>query len=126
MKSKDLDKVDKGIAMNNNKQPKRKWEIADNDGIIHIFDNQKDYILFIKKETAKQIFSDLDSAAWQQVKIEKLDEFLKKLKYAKNEEGVKKLLGQYSTIGFDADKYEAVEKKYGVRNKMITQKRCNK
>lgn len=114
MKSKDLDKVDKGIAMNNNKQPKRKWEIADNDGIIHIFDNQKDYILFIKKETAQQIFSELDKIAWQQIEPEKLEKFSEEFSKANTLASAYAIFRKFCTMRFSVEDYDAIKKKYGV------------
>jgi hypothetical protein len=67
-----------------------------------------------RSDTAKRIFDKLDAVAWQQIEPAKLEQFYKEFSEAKDEKAALEIAKKYSIIGFSAEKYDAVKKKYKV------------
>ena len=67
-----------------------------------------------QKDTANQIFAELDAAAWQQIEPDKLKQFYKEFSEAKDEKAALEIAKKYSIIGFSAEKYDNVKKEYKV------------
>ena len=65
-------------------------------------------------ETAKQIFAELDSIAFERIEPEKLEKFYDEFSKAKDKASALAILQKFSIIGFSAEKYDNVKKKYGV------------
>ena len=65
-------------------------------------------------DTAKQIFADLKTAAWQQIEPDKLKQFYKEFSEAKDEKAALEIAKKYTIVGFSAEKFDAIKKKYGV------------
>ena len=67
-----------------------------------------------QKDTAKQIFADLEQAAWQQIEATKLKQFYKEFSEAKDEQAALEIAKKYSVVGFSTEKFDAIKKQYGV------------
>ena len=67
-----------------------------------------------QKDSAKQIFADLKTAAWQQIEPDKLKQFYKEFSEAKDEKAALEIAKKYTIVGFSAEKFDAIKKKYGV------------
>ena len=67
-----------------------------------------------RADTAKQIFGELDEAVWEQIEPSRLEEFYEQFSNAKDLEASLKVATAFSIIGLDAEKYEALKKKYNI------------
>lgn len=101
--------------------PKNKIDITEFYWVAHVsgiteelakLHNAEIDILF--KTTAKQIFADLEQAAWQQIEPAKLKQFYKEFSEAKDEQAALEIAKKYSVIGFSTEKFDAIKKQYGV------------
>ena len=68
----------------------------------------------VKNETSNQIFAELDKIAWQQIEPEKLEKFYNEFSKAKDKASALAIARKFSIIGFSAEKYDNVKKKFGV------------
>jgi hypothetical protein len=95
-------------ALNKARADQKAWDKAQEEEYIEIAKRQA------RADTAKEIFAKLDKAVWQQVEPSRLEEFLVQFSNAKDEEAALKVATAFSIIGLDAEKYEALKKKYKV------------
>ena len=63
---------------------------------------------------AKQIFKELDAIAWEQIEPSRLEEFYEQFSNAKDLKASLNVATAFSIIGLDAEKYEALKKKYNI------------
>ena len=64
--------------------------------------------------TAKQIFKELDEAVWEQIEPSRLEEFYEQFSNAKDLKASLNVAIAFSIIGLDAERYEAIKKKYNI------------
>ena len=67
-----------------------------------------------RADTAKQIFKELDAIAWEQIEPSRLEEFYEQFSNAKDLKASLNVATAFSIIGLDAEKYEALKKKYNI------------
>ena len=67
-----------------------------------------------RTDTSNQIFEELEKVAWQRIEPSRLAEFYEQFCNAKDPEAALKVAIAFSIIGFDAEKYEAIRKRYKV------------
>ena len=67
-----------------------------------------------RADTAKQIFKELDEAVWEQIEPSRLEEFYEQFSNAKDLKASLNVATAFSIIGLDAEKYEAIKKKYNI------------
>ena len=65
----------------------------------------------VRRETANQIFADLKAIAWEHIEPDKLEKFYEKFSRSKDKLAIAQ---KFSIIGFIAEKFDNVKKKYGV------------
>lgn len=68
-----------------------------------------------RRAIANQIFTDLDTIAFEHIEPEKLENFYDEFSKAKDKETALAIAQKFSMIGFSTEKYDNVKKKYGVR-----------
>jgi hypothetical protein len=68
----------------------------------------------VKINTANQIFKELDKAVWVQIEPSRLEEFYEQFSNAKDLKAALNVATAFSIIGLDAEKYEALKKKFKV------------
>ena len=65
-------------------------------------------------DTAKQIFAELDAIAWQQIEPDNLEKFYEEFSKAKDKASALEIAQKFSIIGFSAEKYDNIKKKFSV------------
>ena len=88
--------------------------INDGKGLVSIKLNLNTLINEARADTAKQIFKELDEAVWEQIEPSRLEEFLEQFSNAKDLKASLNVATAFSIIGLDAEKYEAIKKKYNI------------
>lgn len=68
----------------------------------------------VRKETAQQIFSELDKIAWQQIEPEKLEKFSEEFSKANTLASALAIFRKFCTMGFSVEDYDKIKKKSGV------------
>ena len=67
-----------------------------------------------QKDAANKIFKELDNAVWVRIEPSRLEEFYEQFSNAKDLKASLNVATAFSIIGLDAEKYEALKKKFKV------------
>ena len=67
-----------------------------------------------RADTAKEVFAELDKAAWEQIEPSRLEEFYKQFSNVKDLEAALKIAASFGVIGFNTEEYQALKHKYKV------------